>query len=583
MSVDSSAAVRLAQRYTLRERIAVGGMGEVHLATDDRLGRVVAVKVLAPAVAHYPESVERFRREATTAAALSHPNIAQVYDYGVDGSSHFIVMEHVDGSDLSRLLRQVGRLTPSDAVRIAEQVCSALAAAHRAGVVHRDIKPGNVIVRPDGAVKVTDFGIAQALGQASLTDTGTVMGTAAYVSPEQARGQATSPATDIYSLGILLFQMLTGSVPFDGDTPVAIAMRHLDEPIPLPSSRVHDLPADLDDVVLRATAKVPSERYADADAMAMALARREPGADAATRALPAGEATSVLAVDANTARMPALGVPSAPVAAAAALATSSLDTRSATSAGDPPPTGLLPTGEQTSADTRTETQRSRRDGGRRRGPGVLVWALVAVVLALVATLGFVLLSGSGTDAAGPAAPQPKPTASTTAAPSPSATGPQPSDGGTVPTGLVGAQRGAAVDALIKSGVNVRWVLVRSTKPEDTVLGTFPAEGQPMTKGQTVALVVSRGHAPAASNTSFVVPDGLVGTDAKKAMSRLEKEDVRVTRVTVPGDSRDQVVGTWPSAGQPTADGVVVLVVAGGGDKAAAGDNGNGNGNGNQND
>ncbi|NUO36483.1 MAG: serine/threonine protein kinase, partial [Dermatophilaceae bacterium] len=308
MSVDSSAAVRLAERYTLRERIAVGGMGEVHLATDDRLGRVVAVKVLAPAVAHYPESVERFRREATTAAALSHPNIAQVYDYGVDGSSHFIVMEHVDGSDLSRLLRQVGRLTPSDAVRIAEQVCSALGAAHRAGVVHRDIKPGNVIVRPDGTVKVTDFGIAQALGQASLTDTGTVMGTAAYVSPEQARGQATTPATDIYSLGILLFQMLTGSVPFDGDTPVAIAMRHLDEPVPLPSSRVHDLPANLDEVVVRATAKVPSERYADAEAMAMALARREPSADAATRALPAGAATSVLGAGANTARMPALGV-----------------------------------------------------------------------------------------------------------------------------------------------------------------------------------------------------------------------------------------------------------------------------------
>ena len=193
MSVDSSAAVRLAQRYTLRERIAVGGMGEVHLATDDRLGRVVAVKVLAPGFSDSPDFVERFRREATTAAALSHPNIAQVYDYGVDGSSHFIVMEHVDGSDLARLLRQAGRITPSDAVRIAEQVCSALAVAHRAGVVHRDIKPGNVIVRPDGTVKVTDFGIAQALGQASLTDTGTVMGTAAYVAPEQARGQADEP------------------------------------------------------------------------------------------------------------------------------------------------------------------------------------------------------------------------------------------------------------------------------------------------------------------------------------------------------------------------------------------------------
>jgi serine/threonine-protein kinase len=562
MSVDSSAAVRLAERYTLRERIAVGGMGEVHLATDDRLGRVVAVKVLAPGFSDYPDSVERFRREAMTAAALSHPNIAQVYDYGVDGSSHFIVMEHVDGSDLARLLRQVGRLTPSDAVRIAEQVCSALAAAHRAGVVHRDIKPGNVIVRPDGTVKVTDFGIAQALGQASLTDTGTVMGTAAYVSPEQARGQATSPATDIYSLGILLFQMLTGAVPFDGDTPVAIAMRHLDEPVPLPSSRVHDLPANLDEVVVRATAKAPSERYADADAMAMALARREPGADAATRALPAGEATSVLAVGANTARMPALGVAS--TAGPATLA-----------AGDPAPTGRLHTAEQTPAAPEPVTRRTRSDGARRGGPGVLVWVLGAVVVALVATLGFVLLGGD--DTAAPAASRPKPSASSTPAPSPSSAAPAANDGSSVPTGLVGAQREAAVDALIKSGVNVRWVLVRSTQPEGAVLGTFPAEGQPMRKGQTVAMVVSRGHAPTDSNTSFVVPEGLVGTEAKKAMSILG-QDVRVTRVTIPGSGKDEVVGTWPSAGQPTTDGVVVLVVAGGdsGSTADSGDNGKGN-------
>ncbi|NUR79580.1 MAG: protein kinase [Dermatophilaceae bacterium] len=575
MSVDSSAAVRLAERYILRERIAVGGMGEVHLATDDRLGRVVAVKVLAPAVAHYPESVERFRREATTAAALSHPNIAQVYDYGVDGSSHFIVMEHVDGSDLSRLLRQVGRLTPSDAVRIAEQVCSALGAAHRAGVVHRDIKPGNVIVRPDGTVKVTDFGIAQALGQASLTDTGTVMGTAAYVSPEQARGQATTPATDIYSLGILLFQMLTGSVPFDGDTPVAIAMRHLDEPVPLPSSRVHDLPANLDEVVVRATAKVPSERYADAEAMAMALARREPSADAATRALPAGAATSVLAAGANTARMPALGV--------AEGAGSPSDTR-AIAAGDPAPTGLLSTAGQPSVEPGASSRRARRDD-RRRGPGPVVWVLVAAVVALLGILGFVLLSGSDADTAAPTTPRSTPSASsTTPAPSATSTVPEPSDGTTVPTGLVGAQRGAAVDALIRSGVNVRWVLVRSQKPEDTVLGTFPAQGQAMSKGQTVALVVSRGHAPSDSNTSFVVPDGLVGTEADQAMKRLEKESVRVTRVTVPGDGRSQVVGTWPSPGQPTADGVVVLVVSGGGDKASdkAGKGASGDG-GNQND
>ena len=315
MSVESSPTVRIAERYSLRERIAVGGMGEVHLATDDRLGRLVAVKVLAAGFADSPDFVERFRREALTAAALSHPNIAQVYDYGVDGDSHFIVMEYAEGHDLAQVIREHGRLTPGDAVRIAEQVCAALGAAHRAGVVHRDVKPGNVIVRSDGTVKVTDFGIARARGQASLTDTGTVMGTAAYVAPEQARGEATTPSSDLYSLGILLFQMLTGSVPFEGDTPVAIAMRHLDEPVPLPSSRVADLPANLDEVVVRATAKSPADRYADADAMAAALVGHEMRADAATRALPAGEATSVLdlgsaSTAASTAMMPTVGLPS---------------------------------------------------------------------------------------------------------------------------------------------------------------------------------------------------------------------------------------------------------------------------------
>nr|WP_256796006.1 protein kinase [Terrabacter sp. Ter38] len=315
MSVESSPTVRIAERYSLRERIAVGGMGEVHLATDDRLGRLVAVKVLAAGFADSPDFVERFRREALTAAALSHPNIAQVYDYGVDGDSHFIVMEYAEGQDLAQVIREHGRLTPGDAVRIAEQVCAALGAAHRAGVVHRDVKPGNVIVRSDGTVKVTDFGIARARGQASLTDTGTVMGTAAYVAPEQARGEATTPSSDLYSLGILLFQMLTGSVPFEGDTPVAIAMRHLDEPVPLPSSRVADLPANLDEVVVRATAKSPADRYADADAMAAALVGHEMRADAATRALPAGEATSVLdlgsdSTAASTAMMPTVGLPS---------------------------------------------------------------------------------------------------------------------------------------------------------------------------------------------------------------------------------------------------------------------------------
>jgi serine/threonine-protein kinase len=566
MSVESSPTVRIAERYSLRERLAVGGMGEVHLATDDRLGRLVAVKVLGAGFADSPDFVERFRREALTAAALSHPNIAQVYDYGVDGDSHFIVMEYAEGQDLAQVIREHGRLTPSDAVRIAEQVCAALGAAHRAGVVHRDIKPGNVIVRPDGTVKVTDFGIARALGQASLTDTGTVMGTAAYVAPEQARGEATTPSSDLYSLGILLFQMLTGAVPFEGDTPVAIAMRHLDEPVPLPSSRVADLPANLDEVVVRATAKSPTDRYADADAMAAALLGHEMRADAATRALPAGEATSVLDIGTSTAMMPAVDLqPSSertavhpvPSPAAARTVRTGVAAPTPTPTPAPAPVGL----------TAAATRRSSVAGRRRSGPSPVVWVLIAAVVALVGILGYVLLAGSDAPTATSGA---RPSASAKPTSTPSKTAP-PSDGSTVPGGLVGQQRDAAVDELIGLGVNVRWVLVRSAQPDGAVMGSFPAEGQPMTKGQTVALVVSRGHAPDQVNSSFVVPEGLVGTSAKDAEKALDREDVRVTRVTVPSDGESgQVIATWPAAGTPTADGIVVLVVSGG-DKGGSSD------------
>ncbi|MER7073814.1 protein kinase [Terrabacter sp. NPDC000476] len=192
MSVPPSPVVRLAQRYLLRERIAVGGMGEVHLATDERLARPVAVKVLGPRFADDPEAVERFRREALTAARLDHPAVAQVYDYGVEScddghdddgpGTHFLVMEHVPGPDLARVLRDKGRLGVAEAVDVTAQVCAALAAAHDAGVVHRDVKPGNVMLTAEGRVKVTDFGIARVRGLATLTDAGAVLGTAAYLS-----------------------------------------------------------------------------------------------------------------------------------------------------------------------------------------------------------------------------------------------------------------------------------------------------------------------------------------------------------------------------------------------------------------
>jgi serine/threonine-protein kinase len=291
-------ARQLADRYRLEERLATGGMGAVHAATDERLGRRVAVKLLKEELADNPTFVERFRREARAVAALSHPNIANVFDYGEDAGTHFIVMELVEGRDLARLIREEGAVEPQRTAFICAQACDALAHAHAAGVVHRDIKPANIIVGDDDRVKVTDFGIARAVADVTLTATGSVLGTAHYISPEQASGDKIGPQADIYSLGIVLYEMLTGSLPFTGDSPIAVAMRHVSDEVPAPSELNSDVPSELDDVVRRATRKDPALRFASAGDMGLALrAVAQPDtAPFAAAAVPAGGAgaTAVL-------------------------------------------------------------------------------------------------------------------------------------------------------------------------------------------------------------------------------------------------------------------------------------------------
>ena len=263
---------RLLDRYHLEDRIAAGGMGTVWAARDERLGRPVAVKMLKDDLAGDPKFVERFRREARAVAALGHPNIANVFDYGEDHRKHFIVMELVEGRDLSRMLREEGPMDPARAVGIAAQACEALGHAHLAGVIHRDVKPGNVMVGDDDRVKVTDFGIARAQGESSLTATGSVLGTSHYLSPEQAEGGTIGPPSDVYAMGCVLYEMLTGAVPFTGDSPIGIAMRHVSEEVPAPSSLATDVPLEVDHVVAKATAKDPKDRFADGREMAAALA-----------------------------------------------------------------------------------------------------------------------------------------------------------------------------------------------------------------------------------------------------------------------------------------------------------------------
>ena len=254
-------------RYQLGSVLGVGGMARVYLAEDRVLQRQVAVKVLSPPYDQDPLFVERFRREARTAAGLSHPNIVAVFDSGSDGEQHYLVMEYVAGQSLAELLAHQGRLAPRRAGELASQVCAALAAAHTQGVVHRDVKPGNVLVAGDGLVKVTDFGIAKAATSHTLTGSGMVLGTAAYLSPEQARGGPVDARSDLYGLGCVLYELLTGTPPFGSgaDGPqVAIATRHLSEPPEPPSWRNQQVDPGWDAVVLTALAKQPAQRYQSA-------------------------------------------------------------------------------------------------------------------------------------------------------------------------------------------------------------------------------------------------------------------------------------------------------------------------------
>ncbi len=305
-------------RYRVVRKLGTGGMANVYLAEDQELGRRVAIKMLDDRHSQDEQFVERFRREAKSAAGLSHPNIVSIYDRGEAEGTYYIAMEYLEGRTLKELLVARGPTPIAVAIDYARQILGAVGFAHRNGIVHRDIKPHNVVVAPDGRLKVTDFGIARS-GASQMTETGSIIGTAQYLSPEQAKGAPVTPASDIYSVGIVLYEMLTGSVPFTGDTPLEIAMKHLSATPEPASEQRPEVTHELDSIVLRALAKNPADRYQSAEEMDADLARAARGRavapeteEAATQVLRGAGATTIASQPTEITRRPVTVVPPMP-------------------------------------------------------------------------------------------------------------------------------------------------------------------------------------------------------------------------------------------------------------------------------
>jgi serine/threonine-protein kinase len=376
----------LDHRYRLTEVLGRGGMSIVYRATDEALGREVAIKLLRDEAADDREFVERFRREARAAAALSHPNVVAVYDVGFDGEESYIVMELVEGDDLAALIDARGALDTTSIVRIGGQIADALHHAHGRRIVHRDVKPHNIMLGRGDQAKIGDFGIAVALGAGRMTRTGAMIGSVHYMSPEHLRGEECTPLSDVYSLGIVLFEMCTGRPPFEADSPIAIARLHEQAPVPDPRSLNPRVPDALADTVMQAMQKRPSDRHASAGALAAALRHRQsrslPSTTQLTRpperpptrrllprtrpAPPPRRATgygraivlgsligAVLAVVAWL-----YATPPTPAAPSAATPTSPLPTATAAPIANPP-TVPLPTAVPTRASTATSTPTPR--------------------------------------------------------------------------------------------------------------------------------------------------------------------------------------------------------------------------------
>ncbi|HKG44589.1 MAG TPA: Stk1 family PASTA domain-containing Ser/Thr kinase [Gaiellaceae bacterium] len=552
-------------RYRIERKLGAGGMADVYLAEDQELGRRVAIKILNDRHAADDSFIERFRREAKNAAGLSHPNIVSIYDRGEAEGTYYIAMEYLDGRSLKELIVGRGPAPVKLAIDYARQVLSAVGFAHKHGIVHRDIKPHNVLVGQEGRLKVTDFGIARS-GASQMTEVGSIIGTAQYLSPEQARGAPVDQTSDLYSVGVVLFEMLTGQVPFTGETPLEIAMKHLSE-VPRPPSELRpEVPHDLDSLVLRALAKDPSERYQSAEEMDADLARVAEG-------LPVDPETETAA----TAVLSGSGLLAAAPTSVLTRPTTATPTRAAPP-GAAPPAGYY----------------GYEGPPRRRRP---VWPWVLAVLLLIAAAAAAWFAYTKIqdqlDANAPVAvPLVKQLKERLAVDKIRAAGlvPQvardfsdevekgtvidqrPGAGEkvakhsnveitvskgketvTVPS-VIGKSRDDAISTLINAGVDPNAYPVASSRPLDTVTGQDPPAGKVVQKGSRVRINYSSGPA------EVVVP-AVVGLPYNEAAAALQSQGFAIRRTDVDSDEDKGIVVSQEPTGRAQKGSTITLSVS----------------------
>lgn len=487
---DNVSKTVLHDRYELESLIARGGMAEVYLALDTQLNRRVAVKILFPEYAREQSFVERFRREAQAAANLNHPNIVSIYDWGQSEGTYFIVMEYVKGKSLRELLQEKGKLDSDEIAEYATDVSSALAYAHQNGVVHRDIKPGNILITESGQVKVTDFGIARAGTSESLTQTGSVMGTATYFSPEQAQGYSVDGRSDIYSLGIVMYELATGAAPFTADTPIAVAFKHVSEKLVPPSVKNPEIASDFEAIICKCLEKDPDRRYANANDVhddCIRFVRRRPVMAKTPGTYDASTTVANAAlVDDDLNRTQAV-----PASVATGIATDLND--------------------GTDLDSNAYTFESKS----RKGPTIAVISIIVLLILAVGTVLFV--AASGDDTTGKRINLPN---------------------------VVGKTRADAQKELTNLGFEVKISQqVNAAVEAGLVYAQDPEAGTKLKKGNTVTISVSLGVGESR------IPD-VTGLSYTDAALKLEEEGFKAIRMEEESDSVevDKVTRTKPKKG-----------------------------------